>query len=110
MALSGPVLDRVVNLPKEIAVFLQEAGPKAAEKFEDESFLFMLCYLTTTFGLLNVLDFSLQGSNTDRIVCFKKVHALMNKLPMWKKQVLLEYMARFKLLDEKVNPALVPWG
>ena len=48
----GRVLDRVVNLSNEIAVFLRDTGHKAADKFENEEFLFMLCYLADIFGHL----------------------------------------------------------
>ena len=43
------VLDRAVNLSKEIDVLLRKAGKMAKEKFEDQNFLLMPCYLAGIF-------------------------------------------------------------
>ena len=48
---------------------------------------------------------SLQGSNDNQTVCYQKVHAFMNKLPMRKKRVIKVNMANFKLLDTKCKDA-----
>ena len=97
------VSDRVVNLSKEIAVFLLEAGHKAAEKFEDVNFLLMLCYLADIFGFLNEINLSLKRSNANQIVCFQKVHAFMNKLPMWKNECSREIWPTSKCLMKSLR-------
>ena len=55
--------------------------------------------------VLNDLNLSLQGSNANRILCFQKVQAFMNKLPLWKKRIAKGNTANFKLLDLKLNDA-----
>ena len=120
MSFSRPVFERVVNLSKEVAVFLQESSHKATEKFEDENFLLMLCYLADIFGLVSQLNLSLQGSNTNGIVYFQKVYFFINMLLTSKKRVLKGNMANFKLIQnskyratfDKIGNEILalPWG
>ena len=53
------MLNRVVALSQEMAIFLQQAGHPKAIDFKNGKFLLILSYLTDIFGHLNALNVSL---------------------------------------------------
>ena len=57
MTVQGDVLNRVVELSQEMAIFMQEAGHPKAIDFKDEKFLLILSYPADIFGQLNALKY-----------------------------------------------------
>ncbi len=58
------VLSRVLELRKQIHIFLQEKGMnELASKFGNEQFLMKLAYLSDIFSMFNQLNLQLQGKD-----------------------------------------------
>ena len=63
----GKLLRRVINLRREVQVFLNEKNHRHAIRFQDKELLkvwmLKVCYLNDIFTTLNVLNTSMQGRN-----------------------------------------------
>src|SRR6185437_4503122 len=72
----GRFLERLFELRSELKSFLSNHGSPLAELFDDTNFLARLAYLTDIFALVNKLNLSMQGrdsnllSSTDKIAAF----------------------------------------
>jgi hypothetical protein len=58
-----------------------------AEQLTDSHFLIKLAYLCDIFEKLNLLNTSLQGTETHILQVFDKVTAFMKKVDLWKKKL-----------------------
>ena len=89
----GSCLDRVYELRKEIKTFLKEKEPSKLNEcrlidwFEDPQFISALAYLAYVFGVLNVLNKSMQGWGVTVLEARDKVESFQSKLVLWKRRV-----------------------
>ncbi|GFV65278.1 zinc finger BED domain-containing protein 5 [Trichonephila clavipes] len=79
----GKFLQRVYELRKEIAIFLEEKNLPEAEKFPDGLFLMKLSYLVGVFEKLNLLNLQFQGSNIHMLDTSDKINAFCRKLELY---------------------------
>ena len=71
----GSVLRRVVELKDELRLFLSDCNNNLAEKFCNERWLLILCYLCDIFEKINDLNSSLQGKYSNILTMSDKISA-----------------------------------
>ena len=70
---------------KDVRKFLVQSKHNLMEKLVDQNWLLFVAYLTDIFTQLNILNLSLQGSNTMLVDVSEKLIAFREKLKLWKK-------------------------
>ena len=74
------VIQRVLELKKEIAIFLDENHNEDANMFRDNNFIVKLTCLVETFGKLSVFNKSMQGSQMHLLMQKKQSKSLCKKI------------------------------
>ena len=78
------VIQRVLQLKDEIAIFLDENYNEDSNMFRDNNFIVKLTYLVEIFGKLSVFNTSLQGPQMHLLMQKERVKAFVKKLNLWK--------------------------
>lgn len=96
----GRVMQRVYELRDELHIFLNQHSESMAHFFTNDKWLARLAYLADIFNILNNLNLSLQGSDTNVLKTHDKVDAFQKKLRIWKKRCEEGTYDMFPLLDD----------
>ena len=96
----GLVLNRLFELRNEVFSFLTEKKSHLAHYYADTMFTAKLAYLCDIFSLLNQLNTSLQGRNSNIFFVADKVEAFKRKLALWTKRAQEKRMDMFPLLSD----------
>ena len=96
----GNVLQRVFDVRVELKEFLMVQGKAVwASLFLDEDWLNRLCYLSDIFERLNVLNLSLQGRDSNILVCCDKLSAFQGCIDLWTSKVASGHHSMFPRLS-----------
>ncbi|XP_033218985.1 SCAN domain-containing protein 3 isoform X1 [Belonocnema kinseyi] len=79
----GKVFNLLVELKREVAVFLTKEKFYLASVFSDPQWMIRLAYLSDIFSHLNDLVVSMEGKDKNVIVLRKTVEAFLKKLKVW---------------------------
>ncbi|XP_025197550.1 zinc finger BED domain-containing protein 5-like [Melanaphis sacchari] len=79
----GKVLTRLFELRSEILLLLTDIDEEKSKLFCDDEWLSRLAYMADIFDRLNILNLSLQGSNTNMFYASDKVNAFVRKLDLF---------------------------
>ncbi|XP_055491351.1 protein FAM200C-like [Leucoraja erinacea] len=97
--LRGKVLNRVIQLREEIALFLErgctEKENQLHENMQDELFMMKVAYLADLFAEVNSLKLSLQGNLPMLHMACDKVAAFRRKIHLHQRRVQDGYMTTF---------------
>ena len=94
------MLARVYDLKDMVSTFLESQGQQdLLLPFQSEEFQLAMAYLVNIFDALNCLNLLLQGKKTNRMNDYKAIHAIIEKLGLWYRQVSMEIAASFPTLD-----------
>uniref|UniRef100_A0A8C7ZPG4 Uncharacterized protein n=1 Tax=Oryzias sinensis TaxID=183150 RepID=A0A8C7ZPG4_9TELE len=96
----GLVLTRIFELRKEVFSFLTDKKSPLAHHYTNATFIAKLAYLSDIFSLLNQLNISLQGTNSNMFFVADKVQAFQRKLSLWSKRAHEERLDMFPLLSD----------
>ncbi|XP_073711484.1 SCAN domain-containing protein 3-like [Misgurnus anguillicaudatus] len=96
----GLVLKRLFELRNEVLSFLTERKSPFAHHYANAQFTAKLAYLCDIFSLLNQLNVSLQGRNSNIFFVADKVEAFKRKLALWIKRTQEKRMDMFPLLSD----------
>uniref|UniRef100_A0A3Q3FIE2 DUF4371 domain-containing protein n=1 Tax=Kryptolebias marmoratus TaxID=37003 RepID=A0A3Q3FIE2_KRYMA len=96
----GLVLKRLFELRNEVFSFLTEKKSNLAHHFINPKFTAKLAYLCDIFSLLNQLNTSLQGRNSNIFFVADKVQAFKKKIALWTKRAQEKRMDMFPLLSD----------
>ncbi|XP_042896432.1 protein FAM200A-like [Parasteatoda tepidariorum] len=77
------VIQRVLELKEEIAMFLEENHIEDGNMFRDDNFIVKLTYLVDIFEKLSVLNKSMQGPQLHLLIQKDKVQAFIKKVELW---------------------------
>jgi len=99
----GKVLNRLLKLKAEVAIFLREIKSDYAQYFENEIWICKLAYLCDIFDKHNELNLQLQGANSNIFRTRDKVNAFKKKILFWKKNVLSGNFTSFSQLIDFVQ-------
>ncbi|VVC39621.1 Ribonuclease H-like domain,HAT, C-terminal dimerisation domain,Domain of unknown function DUF4371 [Cinara cedri] len=96
------------NMPRSLKLVLDSAV-KISKLFCDVEWLSRLAYMADIFDRLNILNLSLQGSNTNMFYTSDKVNAFVRKLDLFISQVSKNDLSAFETLntfwnDNEVQP------
>lgn len=80
------IVTRVFELRKELHLFLLDHN-KHHEKFEDTDFFTKLSYLSDIYSILNMLNKSLKGNDSNIFEFLDKIIAFQRKLVLWKTKI-----------------------
>ena len=94
------VLNRFLQLRKEIKRFLEDRNSDLVVCFESVEFIQMTAYLADIFNHLNELNLSLQGKEMNMVKASEKLKSFIAKLPLWSRRVQSGNLANFPFLDE----------
>ena len=78
------MIQRILELKEEIAIFLDENHNEDANTFKDDNFIVELIYLVEIFGKLSAFDKSMQGPQMHLLMQKDKVKVFVKKLDLWK--------------------------
>ena len=93
------VIQRVLQLKDEIAIFLDENHNEDSNMFRDDNFIVKLTYLVEIFGKLSVFNKSMQGPQMHLLMQKDKVKAFVKKLNLWKENLQKNNLDMFLLLN-----------
>ena len=96
----GRVLNRFLQLQKEIKCFLKNCNSDLVVCFESVEFIQMRAYLADIFLHLNELNLLLQGKEMIMVKVPKKQKSFITKLPLWSRWVQGGNLANFPFLDK----------
>ena len=96
----GRVLNRFLQLRKEIKRFLEDRNSDLVVCFESAEFIQMTAYLADIFHHLNELNLSLQEKEMNMVKASEKLKSFIAKLPLWSRRVQSGNLANFPFLDE----------
>ena len=96
----GKHLCRLIDLPTEVQVFLNEINHRHAIWFQDKEWVLKVCYLNDIFTTLNELNTSMQGRNQNIITLSEKLTAFKEKLQLWKNKLEHGQTAAFPSMNE----------
>ena len=96
----GKLLRRAVDLLTEQQIFLNKKNHCHAIRFQDEEWMFKVCYLNDTFTAVNDLNTSMQGRNQNIITLSEKLSAFNEKLQLWKRKLERGRTAAFPSMNE----------
>ena len=82
----GRVVQRVFELRDELLLFLYEHNNTLAQFLTDETWLARLAYLADIFNILNGLNLSLQGPDSNILKTHDKINSFQKKLCIWKRR------------------------
>lgn len=99
----GKVLNRLLTLKAEVAIFLREINSDYAQYFENEIWICKLAYLCDIFDKHNELNLQLQGFNSNIFRTRDKVNAFKKKILFWKRNVLCGNFTSFSQLIDFVQ-------
>jgi len=89
-----------MSLRLEIHIFLTEKNHLLADKFNDESWVAKLAFLSDIFERLNELNNEMQGKNRTMVDIGEKIISFKQKLALWRKKLSQGKIAIFSLLSE----------
>ncbi|KAL4083682.1 hypothetical protein QTP88_028998 [Uroleucon formosanum] len=95
----GKVLTRLFELRSEILLLLTDIDEEKSKLFCDDQWLSRLAYMADIFDRLNILNLSLQGSNTNMFYASDKVNAFVKKLDLFISQVSKNDLSAFETLN-----------
>ena len=95
----GKVIERVLELKEEIAIFLDENHNEDANMFRDDNYIVKLTYLVEVFGKLCVFNKSMQGLQMHFLMQKNNVKAFVKKLDLWKSNLPKNKIDIFPLLN-----------
>ena len=98
----GRVLNRFLQLRKEIKRFLENCNSDLLVCFESVEFIQMTAYLADIFHHLNELNLSLQEKKMNMVKASEKLKSFIGKLLLWSRQLQGGNLANFPFLDEIV--------
>uniref|UniRef100_A0A3P9LLJ5 HAT C-terminal dimerisation domain-containing protein n=1 Tax=Oryzias latipes TaxID=8090 RepID=A0A3P9LLJ5_ORYLA len=98
--LSRGLVKEVFELRKEVFSFLTDRKSPLAHHYTNATFIAKLAYLSDIFSLLNQLNISLQGRNSNIFFVADKVQAFQRKLSLWSKRAHEERLDMFPLLSD----------
>lgn len=78
------VIQRVLELKEEIAMFLEKNHNDDGNIFRNDNFIVKLTYLVDIFEKLSVLNKSMQGPQMHLLIQKDKVTAFIKKVELWK--------------------------
>jgi len=93
------VLTRLFELKSEILLLLTDIDEEKSKLFCDDEWLSRLAYMADIFDRLNILNLSLQGSNTNMFYASDKVNAFVRKLDLFISQVSKNDLSTFETLN-----------
>ncbi|KAL4126754.1 hypothetical protein QTP88_010963 [Uroleucon formosanum] len=96
----GKVLTRLFELRSEILLLLTDIDEEKSKLFCDDQWLSRLAYMADIFDRLNILNLSLQGSNTNMFYASDKVNAFVRKLDLFISQVSKNDLSAFETLNK----------
>ena len=82
--LKGQVLQRLMELRKEVSFFLKEKQNPLSLQFDCQEFLYGLAYSADIFSHLNKVNLSIQGPDLTIMDVTERLQALQAKLPCGK--------------------------
>ena len=104
----GKVVERVFELQEEVLLFLQARNTDSALLVSVEIWLGKLAYLADISNLLNGLNLSLQGRDTNFLISQNKTVAFTKKLQIWKNRINSNALDMFPVLnDDNANKPLI---
>ena len=83
----GRVMERVWKLREELVVWLNGREDHRAHLIQDLFWLGKLGYLVEIFGMLNVLNITLQGCGIDRFEATSKIISFKRKIQSLKEEI-----------------------
>ena len=86
MVVPGKVLNRVLALRVELAVFLREHQHCHADCFENSGSIFVLAYMADIFGAFNYLNQQMQSGGVNIIEAQEHLKAFFKKIEQWKRR------------------------
>ncbi|CAI6372378.1 unnamed protein product [Macrosiphum euphorbiae] len=95
----GKVLTRLFELRSEILLLLTDIDEEKSKLFCDDEWPSRLAYMADIFDRLNILNLSLQGSNTNMFYASDKVNAFVRKLDLFISQVSKNDLSAFETLN-----------
>lgn len=96
----GNSLQRVYELRNELYLCLNEENHALAGNFIDQDFLIKLAFLSDIFERLDILNKSLQGTNTHIFLLFSKVEGFKKKLLLWETNLTKGDFTMFSSFDQ----------
>ena len=93
------VIQRVLELNEEIAIFLNENYNEGTNMFSDNNFIVKLTYLVEIFGKLSAFNKSMQGPQMHLLLHKDKLKAFVKKLDLWKSNLQKNKIDMFPLLN-----------
>lgn len=98
----GKVIRRLFELREELLVFLTEYNADLASFIVDEIWLGKLAYLADIFNLINELNLSLQGRDSNILKTHDKIAAFKKKLSLWKARISTRILDMFPTLSDYI--------
>lgn len=98
----GKVLARVFELRKEIEAFIQPRKPALLEIFSNDK-ICLVAYLSDIFSLLNELNLSMQGKNSNLLRLMDKICAFQQKISKWIKNMEMKRYDMFPSFSDAVE-------
>ncbi|CAI5692330.1 protein ZBED8-like [Oreochromis niloticus] len=99
----GQVLNRVLAMRVELALFLQDHQHCHADCFKNPEFILILAYMADIFAALNHLNQQMQGGGVNIIEAEEHLKAFQKKLMLWKRRTENNNFTNFPLLDNCVS-------
>ena len=96
----GRVLNKFLQLQKQIKRFLEDRNSDLVVCFESVEYIQMTAYPANFFHRLNELSLLLQGKEMNMIKKSEKLKSFVTKLTLWSRQVQGGNLANFPFLDE----------
>ena len=96
----GRVVQRLYELREELTSFLNEHNPSLALFLADETWVARLAYLADIFDILNSLNRSMQGPDTNVLRTHDKIDAFQKKLKIWTTRCKQDVYEMFPLLSD----------
>jgi len=98
----GKVIRRLFELREELLLFLTEYNAELASLIIDETWLCKLAYLADIFSLINGLNLSLQGRDSNILRSHDKIAAFKKKFGLWKTRINTS-LDMFPTLSDYIN-------
>ena len=103
----GQVLKHLMELRNEVSFLLREKQHPLSLQFDFKEFHHGLLYMADTFGHLNEVNLSIQGTDLTIMHVTKRLQAFQAKLLLWKRKLDTENFANFPMLEEVISQSRV---
>ena len=96
----GKMLNRMIDMRREIELFLISKRHPHCQVLSNNEWLFQLAYLADIFNRINSLNASTQGKNATVLETNENIQAFKAKLNLWKSKLENMQLASFPSLSE----------